>query len=159
MQKSNHEVSADSPTRPRPYAEASGEGPKVPHPAKALLPRPRPERPRTGCQLSDSLEVGLGKQTRNLRPDRTPLTKRHVWINAPNYSHKRQSHTGTVWAERPTGQGTGRNRGYLPLCSSLCYLTPVPRTKQHGRSSPCPCSLGISMKDQLIASASSETPR
>ena len=48
------------------------------------------------------------------------------------------------------GQGTGRNRGYLPLCSSLCYLTPVPRTKQHGRSSPCPCSLGNRRRAQLL---------
>ena len=94
--------------------------------AEALSPRPSPERPRTGCQFSDSLEAGLGKQPRYLRPDRTPLTKRHVRINAPNYSRKHQPHAGTVRAERPTGQGTGRSRGYLPLCSSLCsLLTPI----------------------------------
>ena len=94
--------------------------------AEALSPRPRPARPRTGYQFSDSLEAGLGKQPRYVRPDRTPLTKRHVRINAPNYSRKRQPHAGTVQAERPTGQGTGRSRGYLPLCSSLCsLLTPV----------------------------------
>ena len=62
-------------------------------------PRPRPKRPRTGCQFSDSLETVLGKQTRNLRPDRTPLTKCHVRINAPNYSRKHQPHVGTVRAE------------------------------------------------------------
>ena len=102
---------------PKPHAK----GQKLPAP-----PRPRPERPRTGCQFSDSLEAGLGKQPRYLRPDRTPLTKRHVRINTPNYSRKRQPHAGTVRAERPTGQGTGRSRGYLPLCSSLCsLLTPV----------------------------------
>ena len=32
----------------------------------------------------------------------------------------------------------------------LCYLTPAPRTKRRGRSSPCPCSLGNSRKDQLL---------
>ena len=127
----------NSPIRSRPCAEA-------------LSPRPRPKRLRMGCQFSDSLEAGLGKHTRNLRPDQTPLTKRHVQINAPNYSRKRQPHSGTVRAERPTGQGTGRNRGYLPLCSSLCYLTPVPRTKQHGRSSPCPCSLRNRRRAQLL---------
>ena len=103
-----------------------------------------------GCQFFDSLEARLGKHTRNLRPDQTPLTKHHVQINAPNYSRKRQPHSGTVRAERPTGQGTGRNRGYLPLCSSLCYLTPVPRTKQHGRSNLCPCSLENRRRAQLL---------
>ena len=94
--------------------------------AETLSPRPRPERPRTGCQFSDSLEAGLGKQPRYLRPDRTPLTKHHVRVNAPDYSRKRQPHAGTVRAERPTGHGIGRSRGYLPLCSSLCsLLTPV----------------------------------
>ena len=94
--------------------------------AEALSPRPRPERPRTGYQFSDSLEAGLSKQPRYLRPDQTPLTKHHVRVNAPNHSLKRQPHEGTVRAERPTGQGTGRSRGYLPLCSSLCpLLTPV----------------------------------
>jgi len=34
--------------------------------------------------------------------------------------------------------------------TALCYLTPTPRTKQCGGSSPGPCSLGISMKDQLL---------
>ena len=34
--------------------------------------------------------------------------------------------------------------------TALCYLTPVPRTKQRGRSSPCPCSLGNSRKAQLL---------
>ena len=43
--------------------------------------------------------------------------------------------------------------------TALCYLTPMPRTKRRGGSSSGPCSLRISMKDQLIASASSETPR
>ena len=93
---------------PKPHAK----GQKLPAPprpsrrgplAETLSPRPRPERPRTGCQFSDSLEAGFGKQPRYLRPDRTPLIKRHVRINAPNYSHKRQPHAGTVRAERPTG--------------------------------------------------------
>ena len=34
--------------------------------------------------------------------------------------------------------------------TALCYLTPAPRTKRRGGSSPGPCSLGISMKDQLL---------
>ena len=34
--------------------------------------------------------------------------------------------------------------------TALCYLTPVPRTKRHERSSPCPCSLRNSRKDQLL---------
>ena len=111
-----------SPIRPRPCTEASCERPKAPRPAEALSPRPCRERPRTGCQFSDSLEAGLGKQPRYLRPDRTPLTKCHVQVNAPDYSRKRQPHAGTVRAERPTGRETGRSRGYLPLCS---LLTPV----------------------------------
>ena len=91
---------------------------------EALSPRPRPERPRMGCQFFDSLEAGLGKQPRYLRPNRTPLTKRHIRINAPNYSRKRQPHTGTVRTERPMGQGTGRSRGYMPLCSLLTPILP-----------------------------------
>ena len=93
---------------------------------EALSPRPRPERARTGANSLIRSRPGSAKQTRNLRPDRTPLTKRHVRINAPNYSRKRQPHAGTVRAERPTTQGTGRSMDYLPLCSSLCsLLTPV----------------------------------
>jgi len=106
------------PTPPRP----SRRGPLT----EALSPRPCPERPRTGANSPIRSRPGSAKQTRNLRPDRTPLTKRHIWINAPNYSRKCQPHAGTVRAERPTGQGTGRSRDYLPLCSSLCsLLTPV----------------------------------
>ena len=115
-QKTTARSLQNSPIRSRPCAEASYERPKAPRRgplAETLSPRPRPERPRMGCQFSDSLEAGLGKHTRNLRPDQTPLTKRHVQINAPNYSRKRQPHSGTVRAERPTGQVTGRNRGYL----------------------------------------------
>ena len=58
------------------------------------------------------------------------------------------------------GQGTERSRGYLPLCSSLCppadtrtalcYLTPAPRTKWCGGSSPGPSSLRISIEDQPL---------
>jgi len=50
---------------------------------------------------------------------------------------------------------TGRSRGYRPLCSStvpttsarttLCYLTPAPRTTQRGESRPGHCSLRISV--------------
>ena len=109
-----------------PMRKAKSSPPRRGPLAETLSLRPRPERPRMGCQFSDSLEAGLGKHTRGLCPDQTPLTKRHVQINAPNYSRKRQPHSGTERAERPTEQGTGRNRGYLPLCSSLCsLLTPV----------------------------------
>ena len=56
--------------------------------------------------------------------------------------------------------GTGRGRGYRPLCSALCprldtraalcCLTPALRTARPRKSSPGPCSLGISVQDQLL---------
>ena len=172
--KDYRKVSADSPIRPRPCAEASCERPKAPRPAEALSPRPsrrgplietlsprpRPERPRTGCQFSDSLEAGLGKQPRYLRPDRTPLTKRHVRINVPNYSRKTSAARGYSAGRATDGTGDRAQQG-LPATvlitvlptdtrTALCYLTPAPRTKRHGRSGPGPCSLSNSRRVQLL---------
>ena len=90
--------------------------------AETLSPKPHPERPRTDLQFSDSLETGLGGRTRNLRPDRTPLAKRHVRIKCtqplPQTSAARRYSVG-----RTTDRtGTGHSRGYLPLYSPLCSL-------------------------------------
>ena len=54
-------------------------------PAEALSPRPRPARPRTRYQFSDSLEAGLGNNLVTSVPtDSSDKTSRPV--NAPNYS-------------------------------------------------------------------------
>ena len=103
---------------PRPQAKDQ----KLPTPPRPSRRGPAPKGLGRDAKSPIRSRPGSAKQTRNLRPDRTPLTKRHVWINAPNYSRKRQPHTGTVRAERLTGQGTRRSRDYLPLCS---LLTPV----------------------------------
>ena len=43
--------------------------------------------------------------------------------------------------------------------TTMCYLTPMPRTKQRGRSSPCPYSLRNSRKDQLLVLRLVRDPR
>ena len=61
-QKTTARSLQNSPIRSRPCAEASYERPKAPRRgplAETLSPRPRPERPRMGCQFSDLTEAGL----------------------------------------------------------------------------------------------------
>ena len=110
----------------------------------------------------------LGSATTSSPPSRpTPLTKRHVQSirpTTPATSAVRWHSTGRMT------DGTGDRN------TALCCLTPAPRTKWRGGSSPGPSSLGISMKDQPFVlrlvrdppagprtyfsfSASSETPR
>ena len=100
---------------PRPHTKGQK------HPAEALSPRPsrRGLAPKgLGWDANSPIRSRPGSTNILVTsvPTKTPLTKHHVQINAPNYSCKRQPYSGTVRAERPTGQGTGRNRGYLPLC-------------------------------------------
>ena len=159
--KDNHEVSADSPIRlrlaPRPQTKGQSSPPRRGPLAEALSPRPRPARPRTGYQFSDSPETGLGTSSPPSR--QTPLTKRHVQLmrsTTPATSAARWRSTGRVT------DGTGdRVQQELPATvlitvlptdtrSVLCYLTPAPRTKRRGRSSPGPCSLSNSRRAQLL---------
>ena len=100
--KDNHEVSADSPIRPRlaPRPQTKGQSPP-PHRgplAEAPSPRPRPAMPQMGYQFSDSPEAGLGNNLVTFvptdSPDKTPRP-----VNTPHYSRKRQPHVGTVQAE------------------------------------------------------------
>ena len=79
---------------PEACAKASDERPKLSAPprpshrgplAEALLSRPRPARPQTGYQFSDSPEAGLGNNLVTSVPtDSSDKTSRPV--NAPNYS-------------------------------------------------------------------------
>ena len=160
--KDNHEVSADSSTRPRltPRPQTKGQspppcrGPLV----EALSPRPRPARPRTGYQFSDSPEAGLGNNLVTSVPTDS-LTKRHVQSirpTTPATSAARWHSTGRM----TDGTGDRAQQG-LPTTvliavppadtrTALCYLTPAPRTKRRGGSRPGPCSLGISMKCQPL---------
>ena len=143
-------------TRPRPFlrfARGLRRGlrrkAKALRPAEALSPRRdtnSPIRPR------------LDSATTLSPPSRpTPLTKRHVQLmrpTTPATSAARWRSTGRVT------DGTGdRVQQGLPATmlitvppadsrTALCYLTPVPRTKWRGGSSPGPSSLGISMKDR-----------
>ena len=93
--KDNREVSANSPIRPRPCAEASDERPKAPRPAEVLSPRPSHRGPAPkglGQDANSPIRPRLGSATTSSPPPRrTPLTKRH----ASNHSHD-VSHT---WAQ------------------------------------------------------------
>ena len=58
---------------------------KTLRPAEALSPRPRPARPRTGYQFSDSPEAGLGNNlVTSIPTDSSDKMSRPV--NVPNYS-------------------------------------------------------------------------
>ena len=152
---------------PETCAEASDKRPKLSTP-----PRPSRRGPALqglGRDTNSPIRPRLGSATTSSPPSRpTPLTKRHVQLmrpTTPATSALRWHSTGRMI------DGTrDRAQQGLPTTvlitvppadtrTALCYLTPTPRTKWHGGSSLGPCSLGISMKDQLIASASSETPQ
>ena len=124
-QKTTARSLQNSLIRSRPSAEASYERQKAPRRgplAETLSPRPRPERPWTDLQFSDSLEAGLGERTHNLRPDRTPLAKRHVRIKCTQPLPQTLA-TRRYSAGRTTDRtGTEHSRGYLPLYSPLCSL-------------------------------------
>ena len=160
--KDNHEVSADSPIRPRLAPRPQTKGQNSPA-------RRGPAPQGLGQDTNSLIRLRLGSATTSSPPSRpTPLTKRHVQLmrpTTPATSAARWRSTGRV----TDGTGDRAQQG-LPATvlitvppadtrTALCYLTPAPRTKRRGGSSPGPCSLGISMKDQLLASASSETPR
>jgi len=65
----------------------------------------------------------------------------------------RESHRRHAVRDR-TGQGLPATvLGTVPpadACTTLCYLTPTPRTARRGESGPGPCSLEISVQDQLL---------
>ena len=138
---------------------------KALRPAEALSPRPPRRGPTPQClgwDTNSPIRPRLGSATTSSPPSRpTPLTKRHVQSIRPTTP----ATSAECW--HSTGRmtdGTGdRAQQGLPTTvlitvppadtrTALCYLTPAPRTKQRGRSSPGPCSLSNSR-------ASSETPR
>jgi len=126
---------------------------------------PRPSRRGPALQglgrdTNSPIRPRLGSATTSSPPSRpTPLTKRHVQLmrpTTPATSAARWRSTGRV----TDGTGDRAQQG-LPATvlitvppvdtrTALCYLTPAPRTKQRGRSSPCRCSLRNSRKDQLL---------
>ena len=143
---------------PKACAEASDRrGPL----AEALSPRPPRRGPAPQYRDTNSpIRPRLGSATTSSPPSRpTPLTKRHVQSirpTTPATSAARWHSTGRM----TDGTGDQTQQG-LPTTmlitvppadtrTALCYLTPAPRTKRRGGSSPGPCSLGISMKDQLL---------
>ena len=80
---------------PEACAEALDERPKLSAPlrpshrgplAEAFSPRPRPARPRTGYQFSDSPEAGLGNNLVTSIPTDSSDKTSHP-VNAPHYSH------------------------------------------------------------------------
>ena len=134
---------------------------KALRPVEALSPRPPRRGPAPQYQDTNSpIRPRLGSATTSSPPSRpTPLTKCHVQPIRPTTlatSAARWHSTGRM----TDGIGDRAQQG-LPTTvlitvppadtrTALCYLTPALRTKWHGGSSPGPCSLGISMKDQPL---------
>ena len=166
MPKDNHEVSADSPIRPRPTPQrprTKGQLSASPRPSR---PRPRPARPRMGYRFSDSPEaprikprmkyrfydsLEAGSATTSSPPSRpTSLTKRHASNHSRNISR-----TSAQYNRVADGTGDRTGQGLpaavldtVPITdarTALCYLIPAPGTARRGESSLSHYSLGISV--------------
>ena len=148
---------------PKACAEASDERPKPSAPPRPSRRGPLAEAPPRNAL--DGIPIlrfarGWARQTTSSPPSRpTPLTKRHVQLMRPTAPATSVAHRHS--SGRTTDATGDRAQQGLPATmlitvppadtrTALCYLTPAPRTKRHGGSSPGPCSLGISMKDQLF---------
>ena len=133
---------------PEACVEASDERPKLFAPSRPSRRGPAPQ-----CRDTNSLiRPRLGSATTSSPPSQpTPLTKRHVQSirpTTPATSAARWHSTGRM----TDGTGNRAQQG-LPTTvlitvppadtrTALCYLTPAPRTKWRGGSSPGPSSLG-----------------
>jgi hypothetical protein len=124
-------------------------------------------RPRTGNRFSASLEAGSA-MTPPPPPRPISLTERHVQLTWPTtpatvaerrldtveWLTRRKSYRSHAVRDR-IGQGLPAVvLSIVPMTdthTALCYLTPTaPRTARCGESSSGPCSLGISVQDQLL---------
>ena len=167
--------------KPKDYCKVSAEFSDSPEascetglkrPAEALSPRPSRQSlaPKGLGRISNS-PIRSRPGSADVLVTSVPtelLAKRHVRIKCTQ-PLPQTSATRRYSAGRTTDRtGTGHSRGYLPLysplcspdtCTALCYLTPVPRTKRHGRSSPCPCSLENSRRAQLLGLCLVRDPR
>ena len=83
--KNNHEVSADSPIRPRlaPRPQTKGQSPP---PRRGPLAEAPPRKASDGMPILRFTRGWARQQTSSPPPRPAPLAKRHVQINAPNYS-------------------------------------------------------------------------
>ena len=141
---------------PEACAEASDERPKLSAPPRPSRQGSLAEAPPRKASDGISIRPRLGSATTSSPPSRsTPLTKCHVQLmrpTTPATPAARWHSTGrTTDGTRDRAQ-QGLPTTVLPTDTrtALCYLTPTPRTKWRGRSSPGPCSLSNSRRAQLL---------
>ena len=121
-------------------------------------PEAPPERPQTRYRFSASLEAGSaatpsppprpGRHVQLTQPT-TPATSAERWLDTAEWSMRWESHRHHAARDR-MGQGLpAAVLGTVPTTdthTTLCYLTPAPRTARHGESCPGPYSLGINVQ-------------
>ena len=168
--KDNHEVSANSPIRPRPAPQRPRMKGRLSASPRPSRPRPHPARSRTGYRFLDSPEAPPHKASDGLpilRFTRGRLgndliasastdfpDKASRPVNAPNHS----CNVSRMMAQyrRVTDGTRDRTEQGLPATvlstvpmtggrTTLCYLIPAPGTARRGESSPSHYSLEISV--------------